>query len=108
RWSASSGPGSMTAISSTPTRYVLVPGPVMTPGFGASTRRTSGLRAHATPGVSSATLIVPLRAARGRSLEHVVDGFPLRQPLQAALGRHHQVDGALAMATEGFAGTDPL
>ena len=44
----------MTATSSMPTRYVLVPGPVMRPGFGATTRRMSGESALATPGVRSA------------------------------------------------------
>ena len=41
----------MTAISSMPTKYVLVPWPVMIPELGATIRRTSGLRARATPGV---------------------------------------------------------
>ena len=51
RCDLSSGPGSMTAISSMPTKYVLVPWPVMIPELGATIRRTSGLRARATPGV---------------------------------------------------------
>ena len=33
---SSAGPGSITATSSMPTRYVFVPGPVIRPGFGAS------------------------------------------------------------------------
>ena len=52
-WPASSGPGSMTATSSIPTRYVFVPGPVNGPGFGATIRRTSGESALGTPGVMS-------------------------------------------------------
>jgi hypothetical protein len=32
-----------------PTRYVLVPGPVMIPGFRATIRRTMGDKALATP-----------------------------------------------------------
>ena len=43
-------PGSITAISSMPTRYVFVPGPVMWPGFGARIRRTSGLSGAGDPG----------------------------------------------------------
>src|SRR5262245_41358797 len=54
-WRLSSGPGSMTATSSMPTRYVLVPGPVRGPGFRATMRRTSGERALGTPGVMSGT-----------------------------------------------------
>src|SRR3954453_9289495 len=54
-WRLSSGPGSITATSSMPTRYVLVPGPVNGPGLGATMRRTSGERGLGTPGVRSGT-----------------------------------------------------
>src|SRR5205085_9776671 len=80
----------------------------MTPGLGARTRRTSGLRAQATPGVRSATLIAAVGPARGRRLQDLVDGCPARQPLQAALGGNHEVDCAVVVATENIRGAHPL
>src|SRR5436305_15102197 len=108
RWSASSGPGSITAISSMPTRYVLVPGPVITPGLGARTRRTRRLRAQAAPGVSSATLIVAPRSTGGGRRQYVDDGRLSVEPLQAALGRRHQVDVALAVTGQDIGRPHPF
>src|ERR1700722_114984 len=49
---ASSGPGSSTAISSTPNKYVLVPGPVIRPALGATIRRTPEVNCTDLPGIS--------------------------------------------------------
>ena len=56
---ATSGPGSITATSSMPTRYVFVPGPVMRLGLFATTRRISGESALGTSGVIAGTRSSP-------------------------------------------------
>src|SRR6476660_4394326 len=107
-WPASSGPGSMTATSSMPTRYVLVPGPVNGPGFGATIRRTRGESALGTPGVRSGTSAPPRAGAGERGvvervafelgvLDHVEGEHPALTAVDAAhrfgIAAPHVVDG---------------
>src|SRR5262249_21405690 len=77
-----SGPGSITATSSMPTRYVFVPGPVNGPGLGATIRRTSGDSALGTPGVrsgiSSLSGAAPCRAGDARWANSKANGLAVR------------------------------
>src|SRR4051794_35360811 len=71
----------MTAMSSVPIRYVFVPGPVNTLGFGARTRRTRALSVTTSPGVMvmAASVVDGAAVATGqreaRRERHRVDGF---------------------------------
>src|SRR4051812_49049146 len=108
-------PGSITATSSIPTRYVFVPGPVITPGFGASTRRTIGLSADATPGTSGLgggpSIVGSLTGARssrhGQPGERVVDVVVSRDALERSPSGEDQFDGAGVVGGEHVDGPCP-
>src|SRR3954469_7848186 len=79
-----SGPGSITATSSMPPRYVLVPGPVMALGLLATTRRTNGDNALGTSVLMarSLALLIVMRSlglAASRLAPQAPLGFGVRQ-----------------------------
>ena len=95
-WPASSGPGSMTATSSMPTRYVLVPGPVNGPGFGrddpahqgrerARGRRASGRARQPLPGRALVNAAWSSASrSRSASSSHVESEHPALAAVDAA------------------------
>ena len=121
-----SGPGSMTATSSMPTRYVFVPGPVIGPGFGATMRRTSGdsalrdARRHvghqatpSKPGSPGSRMRAPPASATTRRLgcadgvEQLAGGLEAPQLLEVAHGREDDLELSAPGGSERVHRSDP-
>src|SRR5882672_11087687 len=108
------GPGSITASASAPTRYELVPGPVMAPGFGAVRRVTRRSRRFGAPEEPLAILALGAAGAvrhdfrqgrcvferQGRTIEPV-------EILQGVLGREDQLNLASRATLECLARPHP-